>query len=156
GATDTNGDHLTYSAENLPEGANLDPATGVFNWRPGYSQAGDYLNVRVIASDGHRSSIDTFTISVHNVNRAPRIVPLAPYFGLEGNATVLSVTAGDPDSDAILYSASGLPAGAAFNAGSATFSWTPGFEQAGTYTVTFTAGDPSGLSDSMTVDLRID
>src|SRR5262249_5515516 len=57
-ASDPNGDALTYSAENLPEGARLDPATGVFDWTPGYNQAGDYADVKVIVSDGSRSRFD--------------------------------------------------------------------------------------------------
>src|SRR5262249_2780126 len=88
--------------------------------------------------------------------RAPQIVPLAPQFSLEGNEMLFSIRAGDVDGDALTYSVADLPAGATFNASSATFTWTPGFEQAGTYTVTFTATDPDGLSDSPPVELRID
>src|SRR5262249_2494159 len=84
GATDPDGDALPTPAENRPEGARLDPATGVFDWTPTFNQAGDYANVKVIASDGHRSRFDTFTVFVRNVNRGPQIVPLAPQFGLEG------------------------------------------------------------------------
>ncbi len=155
-ATDPNSDTLTYSAENLPEGATLDPQTGVFDWTPTFNQVGDYANIKVIASDGNKSRFDTFTIFVKNVNRAPQIVPLAPQFGLEGSPLEFAVTAGDPDGDGLIYSASNLPAGALFNAASATFSWTPGFEQAGAYTVTFTTADPAGLLDTTDVLLRID
>jgi PKD repeat protein len=155
-ASDPDGDALTYSAENLPEGASFDAETGVFDWTPAFNQAGDYANVKLIASDGHRSRFVTFTIFVENTNRAPQIVPLAPQFDIEGNPMSFLVTAGDADADAMVYSATGLPAGAAFNPLTQTFSWTPTFEQAGTYTVTFTATDPAGLSDSMQVEVRVD
>jgi hypothetical protein len=40
---DPNGDPLRYEATPLPEGARLDPETGIFSWRPAASQAGYHL-----------------------------------------------------------------------------------------------------------------
>src|SRR5439155_22697805 len=74
----------------------------------------------------------------------------------ENSQLSFSVTAGHPDGDGIFYPASSLPAGATFGAATAAFTWTPGFDQAGNYTVTFTATDPAGLSDSTPVELRVD
>ncbi len=45
------GDVLTYSAQGLPDGATIDPKTGLVAWTPGPAQAGDYV-VRFSASDG--------------------------------------------------------------------------------------------------------
>ena len=59
----------------------------------------------------------------------------------ENRALTFTVAATDPDGDALTYSASGLPAGASFDPATRQFSWTPGYPQAGTYTVTFTASD---------------
>jgi chitodextrinase len=56
----------------------------------------------------------------------------------------------------VTYSASGLPAGASFDPATQQFSWTPGFTQAGTYTVTFTASDGTkSYSLSGTKDVTI-
>ncbi|MFA7603825.1 MAG: CARDB domain-containing protein, partial [Novosphingobium sp.] len=44
-------DTLTFSAENLPEGATVNAATGEFVWTPGPGQAGDYV-VTLIVDDG--------------------------------------------------------------------------------------------------------
>ncbi len=59
----------------------------------------------------------------------------------EGSALSFGVEATDPDGDALTYSASDLPAGASFDAETQQFSWTPDYDQAGEYTVTFTASD---------------
>ena len=67
--------------------------------------------------------------------QAPQVVPLGLQFGLEDRLMTFSLAAGDADGDALAWSATNLPVGATFNTGSATFVWTPGFEQAGTYTV---------------------
>jgi YD repeat-containing protein len=57
----------------------------------------------------------------------------------------ISTTAGNND-DGMSYSASGLPEGASFDRNSLTFSWTPNYEQSGTYIVTF------GVEDGMLSD----
>jgi PKD repeat protein len=66
------------------------------------------------------------------------------------------VAATDPDGDPITYSAGNLPAGASFDPATQTFSWTPTYRQAGTYTVTFTASDgDKSYSLSGTKDVTI-
>jgi hypothetical protein len=52
-----------------------------------------------------------------------------------------AVSATDPDGDTVVLSATGLPTGASFNPSSGVFAWTPAYNQAGVYTVTFTATD---------------
>ncbi len=42
---------LTYSALGMPEGATLNPATGLFQWTPGPTQVGDY-EIQFTVSDG--------------------------------------------------------------------------------------------------------
>src|SRR5262249_4974564 len=44
-------DHLTFSADRRPEGADLDSKTGQFRWTPGPGQAGDHV-VTFSVSDG--------------------------------------------------------------------------------------------------------
>ncbi len=154
-ATDPDGDPLTYRGENLPQGASVDPVSGQFSWTPSYQQAGNYTNLRIIAGDGHRSRFQEFSVSVDNVNRGPIIVPREPLFMREGGLLEFNMEAGDIDGDAITYAATNLPAGALFTA-DGRFVWTPGYEQAGDYVVTFTASDPLGVSDSTDVTLRID
>ena len=154
-ASDPDGDPLTYRGENLPEGATIDPASGQFTWTPSYQQAGLFPGVRVVVGDGHRSRFQELNISVANTNRGPIIVPREPLFMREGGMLEFTVDAGDVDGDPLAFSATGLPDGAEFSE-DGRFRWTPGYEQAGEYVVRFTATDPSGLSDSTDVTLRID
>jgi hypothetical protein len=62
-ATDPDGDPLTFSASNLPEGASFDAATATFSWTPRYDQAGVYV-VRFEVSDGVLSDFEDVTITV--------------------------------------------------------------------------------------------
>src|SRR5206468_10142383 len=44
-----------YSASGLPDGASVDPNTGIVHWTPGPGQAGDYV-VNFTVSDGELST----------------------------------------------------------------------------------------------------
>jgi uncharacterized membrane protein len=61
-ASDEDGDILTYSASNLPEGATLDVNSGLFSWAPTAGQEGIYT-VTFEVSDGKLISSATTTIS---------------------------------------------------------------------------------------------
>lgn len=62
-AQDPDGDTLTYSAHNLPEGAQFDAETATFSRRPRYDQAGVYT-VRFEVTDGELSDYRDVTITI--------------------------------------------------------------------------------------------
>jgi hypothetical protein len=154
-ATDPNGDALTYSAFNLPDGASFDPGSGTFSWTPGYDQAGVYRNVRFQVSDGTFTDSEEITITVTHVNRPPVLSPIGPKTVDEGEALVFTISAVDLDADALTYSAFNLPDGAVFDPGSGTFSWTPGYVQAGVYpNVRFQVSDGT-FTDSEEITITV-
>jgi hypothetical protein len=85
----------------------------------------------------------------------PVVTAPASFTIAEGTLRSFTVSAADPDGDAIAsLSAAPLPAGAVFTADasntSGTFSWQPGFTQAGSYPVTFTASNAlSGSAETV-------
>jgi Putative Ig domain len=54
GASDPDGDALTYAADTLPDGAQLDPATGVFSWMPTAEQLGPFYVPFSVSDTGQR------------------------------------------------------------------------------------------------------
>ncbi len=62
-ATDPDGDPLTYSASNLPQGASFDSGTQTFPWTPRYDQAGVYT-VHFEVTDGELTDTEDITITV--------------------------------------------------------------------------------------------
>ncbi|MFQ5601725.1 MAG: Ig-like domain-containing protein [bacterium] len=74
---------------------------------------------------------------------------------MEGNSLQFTVKANDDDGDHINYDIEAKPAGASFNAGSATFQWTPTLQQAGEYQVTFIARDGKGGMDAETIAITV-
>lgn len=156
-ASDPDGDVLTYSASSLPSGASFDSSNGAFSWTPSYTQAGNY-SITFSVSDGSLSDSETITITVTDVvinpNGAPVLNPIGNKTIAEGSLLKFAISGTDPDGDALTYSASGLPRGAVFDAGTKTFSWTPGYKQAGNYSVTFKVSD-GNLSDSETITITV-
>jgi len=119
----------------------LTPATNYFT--------SEGLSLTITAEDGHGGSdSETITVTVTNVNDAPVIAAISDQNGAEGETLSFEISASDVDGDDLSWSGSNLPEGASLTDngdGSATFSWTPGFTQAGTYTnVQFTVDDGQG------------
>jgi len=63
-ATDPDGDTLTYTASNLPQGASFDPLSRTFSWTPEDGQAGVYANIHFQVSDGSLGDSEYITITV--------------------------------------------------------------------------------------------
>ena len=70
-----------------------------------------------------------------SLNEPPVLVPIGDNQTNEGELLEFTISATDPDSDNLTYSASSLPTGATFNVSIdfPTFSWTPTYDQAGIY-----------------------
>jgi len=157
-ANDPDGDNMTFSASNLPSGATFDPQTQVFNWAPGHGQAGTYTGVLFTVTDDGAppvSDSEEITITVGDANRPPVLDPIGNKTVNEGELLEFTVTATDPDGDALTFSASNLPAGASFDALTQTFSWTPGYGDSGNYTALFNVTDNGNppMSDSEEISI---
>ncbi len=156
-ATDSEGDPLTYTATNLPQGATLDPVTGSLTWTPKYVDAGTYKDIAITATDGNKSSSQPLTIQVNNVNQKPVLIPVPIQAGREKSAIQFFLSGNDADGDSLSYSAvTKLPDGAFFDTRTQQFRWTPGYEQAGEYKLRFAVFDPQGASDTIDVTLKVD
>ncbi len=150
---------LSYKAEHLPQGAVFDAQTATFSWTPTYDQSGVYKDIRFVFTAGALSDSVSININVAHVNRPPQLNAISAQTVDENKLLSFAVSASDfdtEDSGKLTYSAEHLPQGAVFNADSAKFSWTPTFEQSGTYPdVLFIVNDPSGLSDSVAVEITV-
>ncbi|MEQ1656611.1 MAG: putative Ig domain-containing protein, partial [Nitrospira sp.] len=156
-ATDADGDQLTFSGTNLPTGSTLDPVTGLFRWTPNFNQSSAYDNISFTVSDGNRSVTEAISITVVNTNRAPVVIPMIPQSGREDAILSFTIAAADLDNDSlVLTSLTALPAGAHFDSRTGEFEWKPDFTQAGLYSFTIQAQDPSGATGTTNVSVRID
>jgi len=161
-ATDANNkDVLTFSAENLPPGAIFNSNNQTVSWTPDYSQAGQYQVTFKVTDNGTppKSDQKDIWIYVGNVNRYPVLASIGNKTAYCGVPLKFTISANDPDGDALIYSASNLPSGASFNPTTQEFNWTPGLtDQGGTYTVSFKVADivPNGsLEAGETITIKV-
>lgn len=86
----------------------------------------------------------------------PVLYPIGNREVNEGELLEFTISATDADvNDILTYSASNLPEGATFNTETKTFTWTPTYEQAGTYdNITFTVTDGS-LTDEEIITITV-
>ncbi|HEU4334375.1 MAG TPA: putative Ig domain-containing protein [Candidatus Eisenbacteria bacterium] len=121
-----------------------------------FAQSGDDVaTVEIGGQGGHPQTVYADDISVvarYRVpDRAPAVTAPASIAGSEGSALAFEVSASDPDGQAIeSLAAAPIPAGAAFtpnaSSTSGSFAWTPGYAQAGGYSITFTAANALSAS----------
>jgi hypothetical protein len=105
------------------------------------------------ASNSIGTTTSTATLTVEpGANQPPVLNPIGDKSATVGQLLTFGISASDPESQPLIYSTSPLPAGAALNG--LTFSWTPDGTQQGPHTVTFTVSD--GLdSDSETITINV-
>ena len=148
---------LTFSVANLPEGATVDSQSGLLEWLPDYDKSGIY-QMTLSISDGQYTDNKPLTITVNHVNRSPELEEI-PAASIDENQTLNFIVAGkDPDTEdmgKLVFGASALPDGALFNPATRAFSWTPTFDQSGSYTVGFSVSDPSELIDEREVVITV-
>jgi len=127
-ASDPNGDNLTYSLTEKPDGMTMSES-GFITWTPTNDQVG-LNNVKVEVSDGVFTDIQEFTVDVANVNDAPEITSGPITTATQDILYAYDVEAIDIDNDELAYSLTQKPEGMEMNS-SGYITWTPNKYQVG-------------------------
>jgi hypothetical protein len=126
---------ITYSASGLPSGLNFDAGSRTISGTPTTAQV---ASVTVTGTNSAGSGNGVFTITVNapaaTAPVAPAIASQTAIVGVAFSYVVPAFSGTEP----ITYSASGLPSGLSFDAGSRTISGTPTTAQVSSVTVTGT------------------
>ena len=150
---------LTYSLSGAPTGATINATTGVFSWTPTEAQGPGSFSFDVIVSDGSGGTdSETITVTVSEVNVAPILAAIGNQTIAEGSPLTFTASATDADlpANTLTYSLSGtVPTGAAINATTGVFSWTPTEAQGpGSYSFDVIVSD-GALTDVETITVTV-
>ncbi|RJS69200.1 hypothetical protein CW714_08935, partial [Methanophagales archaeon] len=150
-AYDPDNDTLSFTASNLPEGADFNSTTRTFSWTPDYFQAGSY-KVHFEVTDGYYNDSEDITITVINVNRPPKITYFAPENGSvfdEGDVITIKVIASDLDNDNIYYEIKIDNVTVSTNS---SYTWETNYSSAGEHKITACVSDGSAeVSETHTI-----
>jgi hypothetical protein len=159
-ASDPDDDSLILSAKNVPTHAVFTDSgngRGSFEFDPDYTQSGlYYVTFKVSDSDLVDSEVVQITV-IEAGNQAPVLDSIGPKTVAEAKTLKLRVHATDPDGTIPALLARNKPTNSTFvdsGNGSGSFTFTPSYDQAGLYTVTFVATDGS-LRDSEMVVITV-
>jgi hypothetical protein len=133
----------------------IDPTTGKIAGTLTHGSAGSHLVTLTVTDPGALTDTVELSWQVTHTNRAPTLTSPDDQAAVEGDIVDLSVTASDPDGDALAYDATGLPGGLAINSTTGKITGTVGYAAAGSHQVTITVNDPGGLSDTTSFSWQI-
>ncbi len=150
------GDTLTFSLDDGPSGMSIHPTTGIISWMPECDQVGaNAVTVRV-RDTASGSDAQSFTVTVANVNDAPKITSTAVTSGKIGSAYSYDVNATDPDAgDTLTYSLVTKPRGMSINATTGVISWIPTRVQAGANAVTVRVRDADSATATQSYTIAV-
>lgn len=160
GSTDSDGTIVSYRFD-FGDGVIVGPQAGS---TATHSYGAGTWDLSVIVTDDDGLTATTLrTVTAIGPDQAPVVVAPATTVVSEAQLLTIAVTASDPDGNPILSLTadfSGLPPGhnAQFVPGSGnttgTFTWTPSYDHAGTYVVTFRATNALTSSRSTTITVQ--
>jgi hypothetical protein len=129
------GTALTFTVQNAPAWATLNPATGELAGTA--TQVGTFSNIEISVSDGvQSSSLAAFSITVSTTSSGndPPTISGNPASGvLAGSHYSFTPTAFDPEGKALTFSIQNQPSWASFSPSTGTLAGTPTSGQAGAY-----------------------
>lgn len=130
-ASDPDGDGLGWTAIGLPPGLIIDPGSGAITGTIDHSAAASSpYAVTIRATDNGTPALydeESFTWTVTNTNRPPALATPGDQTSNEGDAISITVSAPDPDGDAVTFQAFGLPPGLTIGSSTGTISGTIGY-----------------------------
>lgn len=156
GGTDPDGQSLFWTATSLPPTLTINSATGEISGTLTFTSAGTY-SVTVTARDPENATDSTtFTWQVNNTNLGVTVNSPGDQTNAETDVVSLFINGSDGDNDPLIWTETGLPDGLSIVAGTGEIAGTVSYDAAGGHTVTVTATDPGGASDSTTFNWTID
>lgn len=154
GASDADGDALTYSLGEAPDGVAINN-TGNLSWIPEPDQTGEHRIQVNVTDERGATARQAFTVAVSATNQAPVIESIPPQGARVEQPYQYDAEATDPDGDALTYSLLQAPSGMMIDSGTGNVEWTPAESQEGSATVQLAVADGRGGQQAQTFDIQV-
>ncbi len=155
-AADSDGNALSYSLDNAPDGMSVDSA-GVVTWTPTTAQQG-LNNVVIRVDDGSGAyATQTYSIAVSGaavVNQPPSISSVPDTLATENTLYTYNVVATDSDGNTLAYSLDDAPSGMTIDS-NGMVTWTPTTAQQGLNNVVVRVDDGNGAYATQTFSIAV-
>jgi hypothetical protein len=139
--SDTSGDALTFSIENMPSWATFDTASGVLSGTPSTANVGSYQSISISVSNGKAiAQLAPFAIQVTapsastttNPPNSPPTITGVPATSVQaGSHYAFQPSAADANKDTLVFSITGQPSWASFSPATGLLSGTPSSSNVG-------------------------
>ncbi len=152
---DPDGNPLTYSVSGNSNIV-IQINSGVATLTPNQDWNGqETITFRATDTDNNFVDSNPVTITINSVNDAPVLNLIGNKSVDENQLLTFTIFATDPESNPLTYSANNLPLGSSFDVGTQSFSWTPDYNQAGTYNnIQFNVNDGTATT-SETISITV-
>jgi Putative Ig domain len=138
--SDTTGDALTFSVENLPSWATFDATSGLLSGTPAVSNVGTYQSITISVSNGKAiAQLPPFAIQVAAQaatapSSSPPTITGTPATSVQaGSHYTFQPSASDPNKNTLVFSITGKPSWASFSTSTGLLSGTPSSSNVGAY-----------------------
>ncbi|MBE9098367.1 putative Ig domain-containing protein [Vacuolonema iberomarrocanum] len=154
-ALDLDGDDLTYSLVDAPDGAEITSDTGILTWTPTATGDAEIVLKVMDAKGGEDFQILNLTVIDPLPNRSPSITSTTPRTEIRyGQPYFHQFEAVDPDGDALTYALVNAPAGMTLSE-DGFLSWIPSVAQSGAHAVEVQIGDGNGSATPIAWTLNV-
>lgn len=155
GATDADGDKLTYSFTAAQHGDVTSLGDGLFKYTPTAQYAGTD-SIRVTVSDGRGGSVtQSVSFTVAGVNTPPTVAATQAISVSQDAAKQVTVAATDADGDKLTYTAGAAQHGAVSGGTNGVFTYTPTKGYSGADSFAVTVDDGKGGKVTQTVSVQV-
>jgi len=149
-------DTFTYRATQLPSWLSLNPS-GLLAGTPTNDDVGDHTVTISVTDQANASDIQSFTISVENVNDKPVISSTPIRAATQDQPYSYTLVASDIDKgDTLTYTATKIPGWLGFTRSTGELYGTPNKHTIGTYAITLAVTDSTGASVSQSFSITVE
>lgn len=168
-ATDLESGPLRFKLLSSPTGMSINADTGLIRWNPSTQQLGEHTVTVEVTDEAGAVGLQVYKIVVRSSdepvdpnnpdgpklgNRAPLFTSTPVFNAKSGVVYQYTVSAIDPDGDAISFALQNPPAGMTISA-SGVITWAPALGTNGTYPITISATDVHGARTNQAFALNV-